>query len=78
MNAGFFSEYKEITAFFSYKPEKTAELIPRLASSLPEGKYFIKPWMVHGKHIQVIDRDFLNAGRYKHYDQPGLHKLPER
>ena len=62
MNADFiFSEYKEITAFFSFKPEKTAVLIPNLAKSLPEGEYFIKPWMVHGKHIQVIDRDFLNA-----------------
>lgn len=57
----YFTNHEELQAFFSTKPEKTAQLIPQLASELSEGDYFIKPWLVHGKHIQVVDRDFLDG-----------------
>lgn len=56
-----FPEYGSVRAFFTEKPERTALLIPSIASKLPEGEYFIKPWMVHGKRVQVVDRDFLAA-----------------
>lgn len=69
-----FQQFDKVTAFFSQKPEKTAELIPAIGKSLPEGEFFIKPWMVHGKRVAVIDEAFLNGPHVPVQGYPSLAK----
>ena len=69
-----FGQFNDVEAFFSLKPEKTETLIPAIAGKLPAGEYFIKPWMVHGDHIQVIDAAFING---PHPDVQGYPELAD-
>ena len=67
-----FEQFNNIEAFFTEKPEKTETLIPEIVSKLSGGEYFIKPWMVHGKHVQVADSEFLSASHVEIQGYPEL------
>ncbi len=67
-----FEQFDKVEAFFSIKPDRSLDLIPALSRALKEGEYFIKPHMVHGKHVEVIDEEFLNAEHIKIAGYPEL------
>ena len=69
-----FSQFDDVEAFFSQKPDRSLDLIPLFGRSLKEGEYLIKPHMVHGKHIQVIDEDFLKG---EHIEAEGYPELKD-
>ncbi len=71
-----FEQFNEVEAFFSYKPDRSLDLIPSIGLSLGEGEYLIKPHMVHGKHVQVIDREFLEGEHIEVEGYPELADVP--
>ncbi len=71
-----FPQFDTVEAFFSFKPDRSLDLIPSLSRSLKEGEYFIKPHMVHGKHVQVIDEEFLKGEHIEAVGYPELKGVP--
>ncbi len=71
-----FVQFDNVEAFFSLKPDRSLDLIPSLSRSLKAGEYLIKPHMVHGKHVQVIDRAFLEGEHIKAVGYPDLADIP--
>ena len=69
-----FVQFDNVEAFFSLKPDRSLDLIPSLSRNLKAGEYLIKPHMVHGKHVQVIDRAFLEG---EHIDAVGYPELAD-
>ena len=71
-----FGQFHRLTAFFSLKPDRSFDLIPQFGRDLKEGEYLIKPHMVHGKHVQVIDGGFLKGEHIKAEGYPELADVP--
>ncbi len=71
-----FAQLNGVKAFFSYKPDRSLDLIPWLSRSLEGGEYLIKPHLVHGKHVEVIDRSFLEKEHIKATGYPELADVP--
>ena len=55
-----FAQFKELDAFFSQKP-LDAETVrqEKLAAFAETGEYYVRARLVHGTHIQVINREWL-------------------
>ena len=67
-----FKQFDNVQAFFSFKPDRSLDLIPKFSRELPMGEYLIKPHMVHGKHVEVIDKAFLEGEHIKAEGYPEL------
>ncbi len=67
-----FEQFDNVISFFSQKPDRSLDLIPSICRDLGSGEYFIKPHLVHGKHVQVIDEEYLKAEHIKPEGYPEL------